>query len=498
MGDAGLYRGGAAAGSGGVRSLRDRRPWRVAAILALCFTLAGTALIVWGRMPSRVAYDQKLYHAEAIAQFVREWPRFDFWHYLSATTPGYHVLMAGVEKIAGPSVFVKQAVAVGITAALLVLLGWLTGRRAGWLFALLACGAFAGSRYVVDAGVWLLPDNLGWLGVLSVLVIALRRKVDAGWLLAGAAIVLLLVFARQIHLWTAGLLWAAAWLKDDQTHEAAALRTWREVLWWNWKAQVGRTAIAVAATIPAFVLIALFDRYWDGLVPPVFQGWYKGVNPSGAVLALATFGMYGVFFAPVWWPGIVRMWRDHRAWLLGFMLAGAVYLVAVPTNFEYEAGRRSGLWNLAGRLPQIGGHSSVLMIGLGLMGCLSLCGLMRGLWARERMICIAAVAGFIAANMFNSDLFQRYVDPFVLMMLAVVGCTVAGTHEAMGRNGRLRVIGTASLCLGLTLMTVAGVVRGTVGIHDPPPPARSPDDTSDVIPPAIMPRPEKPAGKTFW
>src|SRR3954471_19287846 len=88
---------------GAVAPVRPR-PALVALCLTLTFAVLGTVLILSQRIPGRVAYDQKLYHDPSIRQFASQWPDFDFWHYLSATTPGYHVLMAGVAKYISPAV----------------------------------------------------------------------------------------------------------------------------------------------------------------------------------------------------------------------------------------------------------------------------------------------------------------------------------------------------------------------------------------------------------
>src|SRR4051812_20405106 len=81
----------------------QRRPEVVAIFLACAFAIAGAALVLSDRITTRADYDQKLYHLRAIRQFEAQWPDLDFWHYLSATTPGFHVLMAAVSKFVSPA-----------------------------------------------------------------------------------------------------------------------------------------------------------------------------------------------------------------------------------------------------------------------------------------------------------------------------------------------------------------------------------------------------------
>src|SRR4051794_39707330 len=52
------------------------------------------ALILWGHDDHRASYDQNVYHLPTIRQFASELPRPDFSNYLSATTPGYHLILA--------------------------------------------------------------------------------------------------------------------------------------------------------------------------------------------------------------------------------------------------------------------------------------------------------------------------------------------------------------------------------------------------------------------
>src|SRR5438309_1927264 len=85
-------------------------PLLVSCVLTTLFAAIGAAFIAAGRVPSRVFYDQELYHRPTINQFVQQWPHFDFWHYLSATTPGYHLLMAAAAKFISPSILTLQLV----------------------------------------------------------------------------------------------------------------------------------------------------------------------------------------------------------------------------------------------------------------------------------------------------------------------------------------------------------------------------------------------------
>ncbi|HYE60866.1 MAG TPA: hypothetical protein VD997_02625 [Phycisphaerales bacterium] len=477
------------------------RPLLPALTLA-AFTLAlGLALILSSRIPSRVAYDQKLYHEPTIRQFARQWPDFDLWHYKSATTPGYHILEAAVARFISPSITALQLVSLLIATTLSFLLGHAAGRRAPPLLAIAITLPFACSVYVVQSSAWLLPDDLGWLGVLAILLIALRPRLTLAWLTLGGLILLALVLVRQIHAWTAGLLWVAAWLTPS-SQEATADPTTDpliplKLVFTDVPRQLTRTLLAVAFTVPALAILALFARYWQGLVPPVFQGWYKGANPAAFVMILATFGAFSPFFAPLWWPHALRLWRTQRTTLLVILALIFVAACIVPTNHDYEAGRRSGLWNIAAKLPLIAGHTSPFMLALSMLGALAILALAAANDPRRRLILIAAILGYTAASTANHDLFQRYVDPFALMLFALLSSGGTGLPTGVPFNRLLHYLRPLTpLALSLALLAVTlNSLRHSDHINDPPPAANLPHEPPA---PANLPRPPEPPNHRFW
>jgi hypothetical protein len=474
------------------------------------FAATGGAFILSGRIPNRIFYDQELYHRPAINQFVAQWPNFDFWHYLSATTPGFHLLMAVVAKFISPAIVVLQTVALLITVALVGVLGWAVGGRARPALAVALALPFLFSPYVVGSGVWLLPDNLGWLGVLCILLIALRPRPSIRWMLAGGAVLLALVFVRQIHAWTAGLIWAAAWLGASKGARGPAdvdasgeSTTVASALFQSPKQRIPLAGLSLLATLPALALLALFIRYWGGPVPPVFQEQYHRISPAAIVYVPALFGVWGVFFAATWLPHLLRFWCTQRTLLLAVMLLSLLVAIVIPTN-DFEAAKHTGLWGLAERFPTIG-HTSPLLVALALLGAKTLAGLLFAIPVRQRLIFLAAVAGFSAANVANNDLFQRYIDPFALMLLALMCASARPAGSA-----RLQAAGPVLLAVILAALSVRGVVARDAGgnptyahINDPPPPPRGksqyddPDDPTKLVP-CQRPRPPMPPGKHFW
>src|SRR4051794_40758262 len=92
--------------------VRDAR--RAAAIMGGVTAAILLILILWDHDDHRASYDQNVYHLRTIRQFASELPRPNFSNYWSATTPGYHLIVAAVAKVGG---FVNNLMALKLLAA---------------------------------------------------------------------------------------------------------------------------------------------------------------------------------------------------------------------------------------------------------------------------------------------------------------------------------------------------------------------------------------------
>lgn len=343
----------------------DRGPLWPCLVPAGVFALAAWGVILSGNLRGRGAHDQVNYHLPAILRFAEQWPRLDYSDYLSATTPGYHTLLAAVARFASDSPRALQFVGSLFTVALLVVLG-LACRSAGRAALLLVLPA-AASMYVFYSGVWLLPDNAGWLGVLGVLLLALRGRFDALTVIGGAALLAALVFVRQSHLWAAAALWAGAWLGARDADDAGPFGATRDVraLLRDPARRAARTAVAIVATVPAALIVLQFHRLWGGLTPPTFQERHTGGNPAAPAFILSLFGAFSLFYAGFLAPAVGEVLRRHRTLLALAGVAGLAAALLPETTYSTEAGRYSGLWNLVQKAPVVmGGRTSTLIVVL--------------------------------------------------------------------------------------------------------------------------------------
>jgi hypothetical protein len=465
---------------------------------ALLFLLVAGGVILSGIIPHRVAYDQLLYHQQAIELFARQWPTPDLSDYLSATTPGFHLVLALLERELSIGVRGMQVVCALITFALVWWLGSVARVSLRPWHAAAAVLPVAASMYVFASGAWVLPDNLAWLGVLAMVLLALSPRVGVRELALGGVVLAALVCTRQVHAWTGGLLFAAAWLSRREGPEIRTGASMPTGLLGDIKtvllSDLGRRCVlgglAVLACLPAALVLVHFYGVWGGLVPPTFQYQYHTANAAGPAFVLAVFGFVACFNAGWVGPRVVEAWRQRPVWVMVFVLAGLA-LAAAPvttagTNADYFAGRRSGLWDIAAKLPMVAGHSSVMMVGLAMLGALSL-GAYVCLWkARPAIIVTCAFVGYGLAMAAGGELWQRYAEPFVLIMMVVV-LGLDGPNRATARArepGRLERLAPLGACV-LALLFVALNVRdlrkpGTQLVTDSPPPSVTPSEQFPV------------------
>lgn len=438
------------------RSTPARTPlWPTLAIVAL-FLAPALVLILSGALLGRPAWDQHNYHEPMIRTFAREWPNPDFSNYLSATTPLYHLVLAAVARYISSSTVALQIAGSLFTVALLALISHACARRMPgrpWL-ALAACLPLTASLYVFPAGVWLLPDNAGWLGVAALLLIALRPRVTVATLVAGAIVLGLLVLTRQIHVWCAALLWVVAWMGDRDGPTAVGdgepLLPVADLMT-NASARLGRTLLAVVLTAPAFALVGLFVSTWGGLTVPRYQGMYHGWGPATPAFVLSLLAIYSVFFGGWLAPALLEAIRNRRATLACAAVLGLLAAAAPDTTYNLDQGRFSGLWQIVEKAPILAGRTSLLLLILAPLGAMALALWLAPLKRRARVVMLTAFVAFVASQMASPLPWQRYHEPMLLMLIALMACQAG---DASSRAPVLRSIMGAGPVLMACLFAV--------------------------------------------
>jgi len=445
---------------------QDRqRKWLAALAAVVVFYACALPIVFSGAVNrGRAAADHLNYHEPVIHAFADQWPSPDLSNYHSATTPLYHLLLAAVEVAAQPSRRGFMLLGSLFTAGLLGLLALSLPVRPGRAVVLVL--PVIASMYVFFPGVWLLPDNAGWLGVLAVLLLALRPATNWRLLAASGAVLLALVLVRQIHLWAAALVWAAAWLGPDAGETDPVpdrLEPTRRVgeLFEHFGSRLRRLVPAILVTAPAFVAVGYFYWLWGGVVVPRYQaghhGGYHGWNPATPAFHLTIVGSFVPFFLGFMVPGLKRLLRSTGV-LLG-VVALVLVLVTIPaTSYAPELGRKSGLWNLVLKVPLIAGRTSPVLLVLAPVGAIGIAALLAQVRARRAWIYLGAFVAFNAAQTMSPQLWQRYHEPFILMILALLAAE--GTRLTVPAWARAwRWAGPMVLAAGLGALTAFTVIN---------------------------------------
>lgn len=409
------------------------------AFLAACAWAISTARIPW-----RVANDQVLYHEPAVREFARQWPMFDLADYLSVTTPLYHLLLAALVKVGLASTAALQGVSAVIGAGLVMLVGVVAARRGGGWRAAVFTLPLAASTYVFQSAAWILPDDLAWLGVSGVIALCLRGRWNGKVAVLSGVLLAALVFTRQNHLWAAGAVWAAAWAGEDD--DAPVLRPT--------DARMGRLAVAVCCTLPAFAVIGWLALMWGGLTPARYRTFHQGANLSTPAFVLAVIGAAGLFYLPTLLGPLACLWREARRWVFVSLVLGVAVAAISPTTYDEAAGRWTGLWNLARHAPTAG-HVSLALAPLVVAGAVALTAWISSVHPRRQFVAMAALAGFTLAQTANMQCWQRYIEPFVLILTAWAASGAAPAPPRVLR--RVEMVGPLVLAGLLAWLNIAAM-----------------------------------------
>lgn len=437
---------------------RPGRWWTLATIWSSIFLLAASLVWSLGLNRGRGQYDQINYHLPVIRQFLSQWPDVDLSDYQSATTPGYHLVLAFTSRMFNfQGELPLRILASGFTIAMLALLAAMMHRRsrdsgiATPTLALLGLPVVC-SMYVFTPGVWLQPDNAGWLGVLAMIALTWQAHAAHGWRLIAQALVLaLLVLVRQSHAWTGVLVLASSSIHAAST---ANVPTTSRVPYLRPILSSGLVGV------PALLLLVYFLRLWHGLTPPSFASQHAGGNLAAPAFTLALFAVYSLFFIAWFLPDLLRI-AKHRWYLLYFAATIGIILAVVPETTFLREPRSSGLWNLVGAMDARGltlfGRTSPLILLLAPLGAVAVVGWLATLSRPRALYALALLAGFTLAQSANANAWQRYFEPMLLMGIALLA---AGVKPAASRLlNILSQLGPLALSLLLAALTFHSLTR---------------------------------------
>jgi hypothetical protein len=405
------------------------------------FACAALPLCLSNYDHGRAFSDQLTYHYPAILHFANGG---DFRDYSSATTPGFHLLLAGVAAWISDTERVLKVANFLITAALLGLLARdLTARLQRPRLSIVMLLPVVFSIYIFPSGVWLLPDNLAWLCVFAVLYLAQHYNHTLRWHVLTCLALLAAVFVRQTNLWLSLVVLGAAWVGNtDQPVDA--------------QSRLIRLAWAVAACLPAAAVLGYFFALWHGMTPPAFAEKHSTLNLAALPFFLCLLCFYSAFYLPLALPRMRQMLsRPGTAYAVTFgAVAGLIIALIAPTEWDPEAGRVSGLWNLARVFPVVQ-HRSLSISALAVLG-----GATAAVWwlmlARQtRFIAGSAVVGFVVSQCASHFVYERYYAGFIFLLIllmmgdALRGCLDTPTGWRIAAPLTFAVLNAGILAAGL-------------------------------------------------
>jgi len=376
-------------------------------------------------------FDEGAFHLPTIRQFAEQMPTPDVTDYSVATTPGYHLLLAGAVKLGVDSDTALRLIGGQFAVAMAVLVAFWLGLRMDWrMAAILSMPAWV-SSYMIAPMVLALPEAAAWLGVLAMLLIALRTNIDRRWMVVAGGVLVALVCVRQIHLWAAVPVWIAAWLGWQESDEKNRFVPRLSEL--DLTDRLPRAGFALVCTLPAFGVVVWFFMQWGGAVPPTFQDGggaeaiqgaavHSGGNLATPAMILALFGVLAPAFVVSLFPQILTILRSspRAVWFVVAAAALSVVVAVLPaTSMSVAHGRWTGLWSAAEKLPVVADRS-VLIIGLATAGGAMLAAMLLVVSPRQRLIVAGSMVAFAVAQSANFQSWSRYLLPMVLLVMVVL------------------------------------------------------------------------------
>ena len=435
--------------------LGTRLRW-AACIAAAMLLLCWPAVLAGGGGTSQSS-DFREYHLLEIERIAHggAWP--DWRGALTATTPGFHIVMSALLRLGASSDMLRLVASAFLAAATAgawwYAAGWARPRRA-----LLCVAPMALCPYLVGSGVWGTTECLAVLLAVPLVGSALADQCDGPRIAIQSLLTAAAAMVRQVLLWAAVPAMVQVLFPRDNT---AARSTAARAL---------RASIIVA---PACALLILLFVEWGGPVPPRFQAFHQSSgNPAAVVFALAALGACSAPLFPALWACAQRPLR--RTALVAAATA-AVLSCTVETGYRkvlppesqnadtpfadsrttlpdsvvvghHEVGRWGGpLWDAAAAAPEIGRRSTLLvcLAGFGATGLVLLVGAARTQGrSREAMLVVLAGTAMTASQVANAQTFERYFDPWILLF---VGWLAAMGIAAPARMSRLAVTGLVAM-----------------------------------------------------
>ncbi len=385
------------------------------------------------------ASDAVKYHLPVIREMAEQWPEVDIVEYRSATSPGYHLVMAGATKV-GVSDAGLRWINLFAGCAFVAVVGAFAASVAGWRLAALFGAPLAASSYVLSSASWITTDNAALAGVALAVGCAAFGGGTARASIVGGIGATIAVAVRQLHIWPiaplalsmkagSGLLGSLPVVRDV----CVGLGLVEERRELNWT----RFVVGTVAVLVPLALLAFFVWKWQGLMPPAYRDKHaSGVSAVMPAFALSLAGVFAGALIASAWEGVKTL-RLNDVYVWGAVSIGLFVAVVPPTAWSPEAGRMHGwLWEIVRRFPAPFDCSPVYVL-LAPIGAVALLAMWRAaaLNGRKRAATILLFAGvcWCAAQMMNAQAWLRYAEPPVLAGVIWLASIAAPSREVRAK-----------------------------------------------------------------
>ena len=389
--------------------------WILFIFPVICSGLIGTAS----------AWDQEYFHRPVIHILSAGLPTPSFIDYGSATTPGYHLFLAVIDRLGADDFsirIVSSLFALGAAVVLSRVVTRVSTPELGAVSSLL----FLLNPHVLGSAVHLTTDGFA----LLLLILTLAASLDVareGVKFPFAARAVLwssaTAMVRQVLLWSAGVPFLAVLMRIAAGQERHKLRA---------------LVVTGLLNIPAVMLVGMFVLLWGGLVPPGFRVIHdSGLNPAAPIYALALVGCWGALIAAVH-PNFFHALRSRSA-IIGALLGFATVLLVKSSYAGPHDGVRWGgaLWTIARYTPVIADRS-IVIVTLATAGGAVLGAILKLAQGHPRRAecwtMLLALALGSTAQILNSKCFERYILPIVLIVIPLAVGVLLPTHDEVQSN----------------------------------------------------------------
>jgi hypothetical protein len=388
--------------------------------------------------------DEHKWHVPAIKLIYEHWPAIDVRNdSLSAVAPGYHYVLATIAHVTGLGLINLRLVNWTFSLLLIPLLYWHVGRYCSKVARFLIIAPCVTSSFFVKSAAWILTDNASLMFVLLSLIAIIFSRASAATAGVVAISSAAATFFRQISLWLAGPAFMSGLMHivESRMPPAGTCTVERRGGW-----------LMIAACVAPVAVMAWLFYEWKGLVPP---GWRAAAYGGWSLCPIAyLLSLTAVLGAPYCIFLRVNPLRDlpRVPLILGIMMG---FILSILSPASYERAQAGGyLWDIVLRTPKIFDRS-ILFVALAPVGLLVVIALAYRAWLqlgyKVAILWSTSWLAWSATFVVNRQMFQRYMEPTILVLLVLLAAPLY-IHAA--KPGRARFIQWTSLGL-LTLFQVA-------------------------------------------